>query len=297
TEPPCCDPGVHARPPATCCFDRTAAMDNDAVMNPPDGAGEGITRRAPLALRLALKVLLVGVICHLSTEIVAHNLPPHYISPLWPTNAILLCVLVVTPIRHWWAYAIAAFSSSVSNNARAGAPIPHILIFLAADSIEVFIAAVGVRRVAGGLRAFDSLGSLIAYLIVVAVIAPCTSAFLAAFAGGAENYWYFLRLWYLSDTLAYLAVTPAVLTWIAAARTTLRSASHARAIEACLLGCGLIAIGVGVFFWPNPAEGSAPALVYLPLPFLLWAAVRFGPLGVNTSLLIVALLSISGAIQ
>jgi PAS domain S-box-containing protein len=42
---------------------------------------------------------------------------------------------------------------------------------------------------------------------------------------------------------------------------------------------------------------SVAALVYLPLPFLLWAAVRFGSLGVNTSLMIVAFLSISGTVD
>src|SRR5262245_44308358 len=98
---------MHAGPPATCCCDGVAAMGNDAVLNPPGGVWEGITQRAPRVLRLALKVLLVGAICHLSTEIgFAHKFPPHYISPLWPTGAILFSVLVVTPIRHWWAYTL-----------------------------------------------------------------------------------------------------------------------------------------------------------------------------------------------
>ena len=38
-------------------------------------------------------------------------------------------------------------------------------------------------------------------------------------------------------------------------------------------------------------------MVYLPLPFLLWAAVRFGPPGVSTALLFVALFSISSTVQ
>jgi PAS domain S-box-containing protein len=38
-------------------------------------------------------------------------------------------------------------------------------------------------------------------------------------------------------------------------------------------------------------------LLYLPLPFLVWAAVRFGPTGVNTSLFVVAFLSIVGAVR
>ena len=71
----------------------------------------------------------------------------------------------------------------------------------------------------------------------------------------------------------------------------------ARCLEACLIGGGLVAISMRVFNWPMAGEGSSPALVYLPLPLLLWAAVRFGPLGVNASLMIVACLSISGAVH
>jgi len=270
---------------------------HEATMNLSDEAGEGITQRGGRAIRLALNVLLVGFICHFSTEVgFALKFPPHHISPLWPTGAILFSVLVVTPIRHWWAYTLAAYVTSVINDARAGFPISAIL-FIVAGVIEILIAAVGVRRFAGGLRAFDNLRSLVAYIIVAVVLAPFISAFVAAFAGTLENYWFYWRVWFLSEVLAYLMLAPAILTWIASARTTLKNVSLARCIEACLIGGGLVAISLRVFSWPAAGEGSVPALVYLPLPFLLWAAVRFGPTGVNTSLLIVAFLSISGAVQ
>ena len=66
------------------------------------------------AIRVAPKLLIVGVVCYLSTEIgFAHKIPPHNISALWPTNAILFAVLVVAPARDWWAYAVAAYFTSV----------------------------------------------------------------------------------------------------------------------------------------------------------------------------------------
>src|SRR5262249_29513062 len=63
----------------------------------------------------------------------------------------------------------------------------------------------------------------------------------------------------------------------ASARTAFKNISVARCIEACLIGSGLLAISVPVFTWSAAIEGSVPALVYLPLPFLIWAAVRFVP--------------------
>src|SRR5215472_9041272 len=91
------------------------------------GAPDGARSAAPVdhrhgLLGLATRALLVGLACYLSTEAVASNLPPLFVSPVWPTNAILLCVLVATPVRHWWAYALAGFFSSVHHNAYTGAP-------------------------------------------------------------------------------------------------------------------------------------------------------------------------------
>jgi PAS domain S-box-containing protein len=270
---------------------------HEATINLPDGAREGIAGREAGAMRLALKVLLVGFICYFSTEIgFAHKFPPHYISPLWPTGAILFSVLVAAPLRHWWAYTLAAYFTSIVNDVRAGFPISAIL-FVVAGLLEIFVAAVGVRRFAGGLRAFDCLRSLAAYIMVAVVFAPFISAFVAAFAGAIENYWFYWRVWFLSEALAYLMLAPAILTGIASARATFKTISVARCIEACLMGCGLLAISVFVFNWQAAAESSVPALVYLPLPLLILAAVRFGPIGLNISLLVVAFLSISGAVR
>ena len=269
----------------------------EAAMNLSDGASAGITQRGADAARLALKVLLVGFICHFSTEIgFAHKFPPHYISPLWPTGAILFSVLVATPIRHWWAYTLAAYFTSIVNDARAGFPLSAIL-FVAAGLVEIFIAAVGVRRFAGGLRAFDSLSNLVAYIVVAVVLGPLISAFLAAFAGAIENYWFYWRVWFLSEALAYLMLAPAILTWMASAPYRFKNISLARCIEGSLIGCGLLAISIRVFTWQTAGQDTFPALLYLPLPLLLWAAVRFGPVGVTTSLLVVTLFSISGAVQ
>ena len=258
-------------------------------------ARDGMTRREP-ALRLALNVLLVALVCEVSTEYgFAIKFPPHYISPLWPTGAILFSVLVASPIRHWWAYILAAYFTSVLRNVWQGLPFSSVL-FVVAGITEYLIGAVALRRFAGGLRAFDSLRGLVVYIGATVLLAPFVSASVAM-ASTAENYWFYWRVWFLSEALAFVMLAPALLTWIAVARTGLKGVALVRCVEAGLIGCGLLAICVRVFSWPTAAEGSIPALVYLPLPLLLWAGVRFGPAGVNTSLLLVAFVSISGAVR
>src|SRR5215510_6650198 len=197
-------------------------------MNRPDSV-EGRFRPTGV-LRLAFNVLLVGIICHLGTQVgFAFKFPPHQISPLWPTGAILFSVLVVAPVRHWWAYTLAAYFTSVITDLRAGFPVAA-LFFIVAGIGEILIAALGVRRFAEGLRAFDSLRNLVAYVVVAVVLAP----FASAFAGGTESYWFYWRVWFLSVGLAYLVLAPPILTVIAAARTPLKDVSWARCLEVCL---------------------------------------------------------------
>ena len=194
---------------------------------------------------------------------------------------------------------MAAYVSSVVNDLRAGFPVSAGL-FIVAGILEIVVAAAGVRRFADGLRAFTSLRGLVAYVLIAVILAPSMSALIAAFAGSGGSYWFYWRVWFLSEALAFLTLAPAILTWIrfVRARVVSGEASRRRWIEAGLIGCGLIAVGVLVFNAANVGNDSRiPLLVYLPLPLLLWAAVRFRPAAVNTCILIVASLSISGAVH
>src|SRR5262245_28919689 len=237
-------------------------------------------------LRVVLSVLLVGILCTASTAIgFAHKIPPHNISALWPTGAILLCILLVTRPGHWWAYVLAAYFYSVVRDARAGFPASGFF-FLGAGILEILGAAILIRRYLDPLRMFDSLRGLVLYLAIAVIGAPCVSAFISAFAGGLGNYWFYWRVWFLSEALAILTLAPAILSWIALARKGLGGVSMARGVEAAMLVGAVGLVGVAAFTGVAPSGHGIPALVYLPLPILLWAAVRFGPPGVNTALLI-----------
>jgi integral membrane sensor domain MASE1 len=246
------------------------------------------------ALRFALQVLLLGIACHASTEFgFAHKLPPHGISALWPTIAILFSVLVAAPVRHWWAYIVAAYFTSVINDVRAGLPTAALL-FVAAGVVEVLIAAVLVRRFADGVRAFQSLRCALIYILSAVIVAPAVAAFVAALAGGEQNYFFYWRVWFLSEALAYLMLAPAILAWFAAIRGPREAITLERAGEALLVFV-VLSIVCALVFWLPTTTGNLPALVYLPLPLMLWATVRFGPVGLNSALLLVAIVSISGA--
>src|SRR5215472_17104183 len=62
-----------------------------------------------------------------------------------------------------------------------------------------------------------------------------------------------------------------------------------------VLIAGLVLVSYVVFTLPE--DSRSPALFYTLVPFLLWSALRFGWLGVSTSLVAVTFLSIWGAVH
>ena len=191
---------------------------------------------------------------------------------------------MASPIRHWWLYILAAYATSLLNDAGAGFPVAARW-FVVAGVVEVLVAALGVRRFASGIRSLNTLGGLVAYLTVAVVLAPVVGAFIAAGAA-ANEYWSYWRVWFLSESLAYLTLAPVLLSWMDAATRVTGRPSARHLIEAGIIACGLVLACLGVFFRPPLFAAHVPALVYFPLPFVLWAAVRFGPPGVTVAVLL-----------
>jgi PAS domain S-box-containing protein len=71
--------------------------------------------------------------------------------------------------------------------------------------------------------------------------------------------------------------------------------SRAHRLEGGMLIAGLILVSYVVFTLPE--DSRSPALFYALVPFLLWSALRFGWLGVSTSLVAVTFLSVWGAVE
>lgn len=70
----------------------------------------------------------------------------------------------------------------------------------------------------------------------------------------------------------------------------MRRARLSRYLEACVLFLSLFLVSYAVLYQVGP--GADSALIFLPLPFLLWAAVRFGSLGASNTISIIGFLAI-----
>ena len=249
--------------------------------------------RVDSAFHTVILACLVALLLYLATTLAgALLLHPQTVWPLWPGCALLVSVLLLVPRRTWPSVIPAAFAAFVLYDLQAGVPIGSVIWFLLADTVQVLIAALLVSHFFDGVPRLNSAGALGKYAFFAVILAPYAAAFLSAF-GIPGGYWSSWRTSFLSEVLAFITLTPTILGWFNEGPAWARK-SRAYHVEFAVLITGLVFLGYITF----TASGSdSPALLYSLVPFLLWAALRFGSIGLSTSVCVVAFLSIWAAVH
>src|SRR5499427_1266998 len=218
---------------------------------------------------------------------------PETVWPLWPGCAVLVSGLLLAPLRLWPVLIAASYAGFAVADVQAGVPLSSIAWFIPGNTAEVLISALGLRFCFNGLPRLNSLEALAKYSAFAVVLGPLAGAFFSAH-GIARDYWTGWNVVFLSEVLAFVTLTPALLSWISEGRVLMRK-SRALQFEGAMLIAGLALVSYFVF--TVPGNNSSPALFYSPVPFLLWSALRFGWLGISNSLVVVTFLSIWGAVH
>src|SRR4030095_12019175 len=251
-------------------------------------------------VRLNSPMLMTGLVVfagyYLGAKIgFALTFKPYPVSVLWPPNSILVAALLLTPPRLWWFVLLAAFPAHWAAQMQSHVPPLMILCWFVSNSSEALISAGLTRYLVRGPIQFTSLRNAGIFCLCIVFAGPFLSSFLdAAFvrwnAWGQASYWDLIRIRFFSNALAALIVVPLIVTWVTKGIRTLQTIGRARLLEACLLLLCLLAISFAVLYKFGPRADSA--LLFLPLPFLVWAAARFGALGTSTALSIIGFLAI-----
>lgn len=262
--------------------------------------GHSVSRR--VLLRYALAALLVGVAYYIGAQIgFALTFQPHPVSTLWPPNSILFATLLLSPRRSWWFFLLAAFPAHLLVQINADIPTAMILCWFVSNCSEALIGASILQYLTKSELRFDNTQHVWMF-ILASLLGPFLSSFIdSAFVVlnqfGNSPYWDVFRMRFFSNVLASLTLVPLVVTWRRADLAALRTAFSKRCLEAGLLVVGFVIVGVVSFNSRISGVNTRPALLYLPLPLLLWAAIRFGPRGSSTALIVVSLFEIWGAIH
>ncbi|PYI53718.1 MAG: hypothetical protein DMC62_05115 [Verrucomicrobia bacterium] len=253
----------------------------------------------PFDSRTVVTGLLVFAAYYLGAKIgFALTFRPHPVSVLWPPNSILLAALLLTPVRIWWVLLLAAFPAHLAAQLQSNVPPTMILCWFISNSCEALIGAGCVRYLIDRPVRFDRLRNVGIFCFFAAFLGPFLSSFLdAAFVvinhWGQDSYWQVWRIRFTSNVLTALTLVPFIVSWSAEGIAWLGKIRRSRFLEAGLLLLGLLSVNTIAFYKFAPTADSA--LLYLPLPFLIWAAVRFGSRGASAAICTVGFLAIWSA--
>jgi signal transduction histidine kinase len=247
---------------------------------------------------MALTAALVFAGCYASARIMVHlRFTEAGPAILYPPYAILTAVMLLTPVQHWWVYMLTASFASFFPH-RLLSPTSYVVLTEIANYTKASMAAGGVRL----FRAvrLDTLRAMVAFLFFAVMVGPLCAAFLGAALAvtihGATDYWLIWRGWFFSNALTGLALLPIIVIVFNDEQLRKPPAAH-RIAEAALLAGALLLVGTYVFAMPYAPGGGLSARSYAPLPLLLWAAVRFAVAGTSSSILLVTVLAIWGALE
>jgi PAS domain S-box-containing protein len=214
------------------------------------------------------------------------------IALVWPPAGIALAAILLFGYRFWPGVALGAvlfssmdgmplgfftFGTALGNTMGA-----IVCTFLLKRIVSFDNAMERTRDVAGYIGLACFLGTTVnAAFNVVSLVYAGTVSWPALFPTILE--------WWVPNALAGLVVAPFLITW--ATPSALRW--HLRlVVEAAVCGTGLV-VGTLISFhsWFVSGIQNYP-LAYLPYPFLVWGALRFGQRGATTGTLLVSALAI-----
>ncbi|WP_406415072.1 MASE1 domain-containing protein [Streptomyces sp. NBC_01614] len=207
------------------------------------------------------------------------------VTPFWPPTGIALVALMLWGLRMWPAVAVGAFVVNVT----LGPSILPVLAIAAGNTIAPICACLLLRR-AGFRPALDRLQDALALVFLGALGGMVISAtigtgvLVAAGALPAGEFWATWSVWWTGDAMGVLFIAPLLL----AARTARlpRGSPVLRGAEALLLLGGTATITL-------VATHSSVDLLFLVVPFLIWAAFRFQLLGAAPCALTASIVAIT----
>lgn len=217
-------------------------------------------------------------------------------TAVWPPTGITLAAFLLLGDRVWPGVLIGSFFVNLTT---AGGILTSLGI-ATGNTLEGLLAAYLVNRFANGRNAFDRGQDTVKFAILAGIFSTAVAATfgVTSLALGGIARWADFRdiwlTWWLGDGVGAIVVTPLLLLWISNPHIRWRWTRFGEILA--LIGC-LFVVGevvfCGLFFrWPR----NYP-LEYLCIPFLIWAALRFGRREAATATLLLSGIAIWGTLH
>jgi two-component system, LuxR family, sensor kinase FixL len=220
-------------------------------------------------------------------------------SPFWFPDSILLCALLASSPRHWWVLVLALLPIRFFADVAQGIPNWFILATTVNDIAKGLLNAFLLRRFLSDPVRLQTVREFILFFFIAVLLIPSVSALGGAAARSALGSDFVLawEQWLLGNASAQLVVTPAVLYWVLGARRLVTWRPKRQAFEAVVLAAVLIFTGSMAFRAVGTGTILADSRYFAPVPFMFWAAIRFGMFGASGAVALVTVFAVQAALD
>jgi PAS domain S-box-containing protein len=218
-----------------------------------------------------------------------------FASLVWPPTGIALAALLLFGYRLWPAVALAAFLV----NWQQGAPLTAAAGIAMGNTLEAVLGVFFLRCVG-----FEPALNRVKDVLMLAFLGAGLSTLFSATVGvaslelsgvvpvsGVRSTWF---AWWIGDMLGNLIIAPLLLTWHEWFRDR---KNPARSAEASLLLLATAVLTFGLFGHIFGTNAKNYPLSYIIFPPLIWAALRFGPVGAVTTVFLSSAVAIWGTMR
>jgi two-component system, LuxR family, sensor kinase FixL len=253
-------------------------------------------------VQTVVRILATGVCYYLATRIAwLLCFPDSKVSLFFPPHAVLVSILLLVPTRHWWAYTLVAACSHYFATQQEHWPPLYALHCEVFDAVQNVLMAAAIRMFIKSRFDLMDLREATIFVLSAVVIIPVGTAFWgAAFTVSnhfGTDYWVEWRNLSVSNGVTAIVLLPFILIATQRLFPMRVRAAPGRILEACLLSAAIFTVGYLAFDRLPAGPNTSPALLWAPVPVLIWAALRFGFGGLSTSMLFITILAISGTMQ
>ncbi|HWN75947.1 MAG TPA: MASE1 domain-containing protein [Candidatus Udaeobacter sp.] len=196
-------------------------------------------------------------------------------TALWAPTGIALAAFLIFGLRVWPGVFLGAFFANLTT---AGTVLTSISI-ATGNTLEGVAGCYLVGRFARGPQAFERAQDIFKFAFLAGMASTTISATVGvtslSFSGFADwkEFGSIWRTWWLGDGVGAVVVTPLVLLWKENPRLNW---TRKQIVELTVLFLGLFFTAWIVFGGHFHSELRNYPLEYLSIPFLIWAAFRFG---------------------
>jgi PAS domain S-box-containing protein len=208
----------------------------------------------------------------------------------WLPGGYTISVLLLVDTAEWIPFLLVAGIANFAFDRLIGTSVVMTLAYALLNALQALVGGFLYRRLVGRSANMREMRQLLGLVAYSAILSSALVGVLMSLVGVATGEGYsFVDGWLVgwsSNAMSIITVSPLILAWSSPAEPGERWWKEApRVAEFTVLACGLAAFTINAF------GGQVPnAEKFTLIPFILWAALRFGMRGASAISLLAALL-------